>query len=282
MAASSGSCGAFRTGGARGQLLQALARLVVGDDEPAVADIDAVGARSQREGPGRSGQHHLAADLGQRPGDAGPAAGLRLGEPGGEARQPRHPEGRNARIAGVVGEHRPRRPSSAPRRCRRAACSGKRCAKRPSASCTIWPRSAGPGRSPSSGSGSRPQDAVGKDRIGVGDPGLDGGHAELARPRCHRRPRLGRAHRPHRAGDARCAPAPTPATAAPPRATAPCRPPAPAAAAASATARSARRRPWRRASAPRARRRAAMRSRARRRRCAPPARRGPASRASAG
>ena len=76
--------------------------------------------------------------------------------------------------------------------------SGKRCAKRPSASCTIWPRSAGARPRAEQGQRLQLQDVAGEDRVGVGDPRLDRGDAELARAHRQRRARLGRAHGPRR------------------------------------------------------------------------------------
>ena len=107
---------------------------------------------------------------------------------------------RGAQNAATRGE-----PVSSVKRCSASATSsaatsagrsvGKRWAKRPSASCTICPRSAASGEVPSAGSASSPQDALGEDGIGVGDPLLDRRDAELARPQGQRRLRLRCPHR---------------------------------------------------------------------------------------
>ncbi len=100
------------------------ARLVVGDDEAAAAMIDAVGARRERERPGRRRDDEIAADLGEDARNAVASRRLGVGEPLGEAFKARQPERGDARVAVVVGEDAAGRCPSARRARRPARCRG--------------------------------------------------------------------------------------------------------------------------------------------------------------
>ena len=76
---------------------------------------------------------------------------------------------------------------SARLRCRPADSSGMRAQTRAGIRWTMVPRKAGSGSAPSCFMFCKPQDVAGENLVWIGDPALDAGDAQFARPRLDRR-----------------------------------------------------------------------------------------------